>query len=135
MDPDRLGASRSLLFGWFDGFAAHPDQTACGLINRITTLEAIGRCNTRFLDEAPKNVFANCRETRVIHQLIGTLACTFALVWAVVQRTEKGLFLQRFQYTLAGPRHIGRSGLKGCCQGKEQQCSTWKRHIHGPILP
>jgi hypothetical protein len=25
--------------------------------------------------------------------------------------------------------------LKGCCQGKEQQCSTWKRHIHGPILP
>jgi hypothetical protein len=25
--------------------------------------------------------------------------------------------------------------LKGCCQGKEQQCSTWKRHIHVPILP
>ena len=84
MDPDRLGASRSLLFGWFYGFAAHHDQTACGLINRITTMEAIGRCNTRFLDETPKNVFANCRETRVIHQLIGTLACRIALVWAVV---------------------------------------------------
>ena len=84
MDPDRLGASRSLLFGWFDRFAAHPDQTACGLINRITTLEAIGRCNTRFLDEAPKNVFANCRETLVIHQLISMLACRIALVWAVV---------------------------------------------------
>jgi hypothetical protein len=25
--------------------------------------------------------------------------------------------------------------LKGCCQGKEQQCSTRKRHVHGPILP
>ena len=73
-----------MLFEWLDGFAAHPDQTACGLINRITTLEAIGRCNTRFLDEAPKNVFANCRETRVIHQLIGTLVCRIALVWAVV---------------------------------------------------
>ena len=84
MDPDRLGASRSLLFGWFDGFAAHLDQTACGLINRITTLEAISCCYMRFLDEAPKNVFANYRETRVIHQLVGTLACRIALVWAVV---------------------------------------------------
>ena len=84
MDPDRLGASRSLLFGWFDGFAAHLDQTACGLINRIATLEAISCCYMRFLDEAPKNVFANYRETRVIHQLVGTLACRIALVWAVV---------------------------------------------------
>jgi hypothetical protein len=84
MDRDRLSASRSLFFGWFDGFAAHPDQTARGLINRIATLEVIGCCCTRFLDEDPKNVFANCRETRVIHQLIGTLACRIALVWAVV---------------------------------------------------
>ena len=82
-----------MLFGWFDGFAAYPDQTACGLINRIATLEAIGRCNTRFLDEAPNNVFANYRETRVIHQLVGTLAYVIALVLAVVQRAEESFFL------------------------------------------
>jgi hypothetical protein len=69
--------------GWFDRFAAHSDQTSCWLINGVATLKAVGCRNMCFPDKAPQNVFANCRETRVIHQLIGTLACRIALVWVV----------------------------------------------------
>ena len=81
---DRLGACWSLFLCWFDGFAAHSDQTACGLINRVAALKAVGCCNTCFSHKAPKNVFANGWESRVIHQRVGTLAYALALIWAVV---------------------------------------------------
>ena len=93
LECDPLGASWSRLFGWSDRFAAYSDQTSCRLINGVATLKAVGCRNTCFPDEAPQNVFANSWESRVIHQLVGTLAYTIALVLAVVQRAEKGFFL------------------------------------------
>ena len=131
----RLSACWSLLLCWFDGFAAHSRQSACGLINGIASPEAVCGCNTCFSDKAPKNVFANSRQTRVIHQLVGDFPCTCARLCAVVQRAAKAFFLQRAQDFLAGPRHIGRSCLKGCCKDKEQQCSSRKCHVHAFILP
>jgi hypothetical protein len=97
MDRHPLGASWSWLLGWLDRFAAHSDQTSCRLINGVATLKAVGYRNTCFPDKAPQNVFAKSWESRVIHQLVGTLAYAIALVLAVVQRAEKGLFLKCFQ--------------------------------------
>ena len=93
LECDRLGASWSWLFGWLDRFAAHPDQTSCRLINGVATLKAVGCRNSSFSDKAPQNVFANSWESRVIHQLVGTLAYVIALVLAVVQRAEESFFL------------------------------------------
>lgn len=93
LDCDQLGASWSWLFRWLDGFAAYSDQTSCRLINGVSALKAVGGRNTCLTDEAPKNVFTNSWESRVIHQLVGTLAYAIAWVLAVVQRAEKSFLL------------------------------------------
>ena len=101
--------------GGLAGFAAHSDQTACWLINRVAALKAVCCCNPCFANKAPENVFAYRWETRVIHELVGELAYAIALVWAVVQRAEEGFLLQRFESVLVWPRYIAKSRLKGRC--------------------
>ena len=130
----RLSACWSLFLCWFNGFAAHSRQSACGLINGIASSEAVCGCNTCFSHKAPKNVFANSREPGVIHQLVSTFACAVAVICAVVQRAEKGFLLQRAECVLAWPRHIGT-----CCNcraghGEQQQQGGREMEFHGAIL-
>jgi hypothetical protein len=82
---DRLCACWGWLFGWFNELAAHSYQSAGGLINGIASSEVVRGCNTCFSEKAPKNVFANDRETGVIHKLVSTFACAVAGICAVVQ--------------------------------------------------